>query len=73
MEECDFVTENNGILLYKYINKIHKTQTQGIVKKGRTFFKRGCNFLLTRYNISTHKTRVLKTKGRELNYGKAPV
>ena len=59
--------------MYKYINNMNKTQTDAIVKKTITFLKRGCNFYHTRYNISTRMKRVLKTKGRELNYGKAPV
>ena len=44
MEECDFVTEINGKILYKDINRIHKTKPKGIVKKARTFQKRGCFF-----------------------------
>lgn len=70
MEERDFVTENNGIILYINNNRLNKPRRNGIVKKARTIFKRGCNFLWARYNISTHKTRVLM-KGREIRLWKS--
>ena len=46
-------------------------KTEIFMNKARTFPERGCIFQLGRYNISTHKKRVLITKGREFTLWKS--
>ena len=43
MEECDFVTEINGLIMYKYINRIHKMLRDELLRK-REHFPKGVAF-----------------------------